>query len=212
MKNKKEAKKFQSKAARRHPRPTPDAPPPVVLSTPSGPPLAGEELELKVAEVLCARFRKAAERAELRKECRGADDAGIEAAIVSPRVQNIVKPVAKASTLEHAIAVLQLIFFGAKAALENEKPTAAQITALKILVEVLVEKMLEPFGQGLWKESGDILFTSDFERNVVEDTLRLIRQLRVPASDVSLEASADAASAAMANLGPSDAPGPSGEC
>ena len=210
MKNKKASSKPKSKAARGNRPPIVDAHAPAV-PPPSGPPLVGEELERKVAEVLCARFRRAAEREELRKACQGADDVAIEAAIVSLRVQELVKPVAKASALEHAIAVLQLILFSAKAALENEKPTAAQITALKILVEVLVEKMMEPFGQGLWKESAEVLFSSDFERSVVEDTLRLIRQLRAPASDVSLEACADDGSAAKANLGPSDAPGLSGE-
>lgn len=184
----------------------------VTASKPAGPPLQGEALELKVAEVLCQRFRCSDDRAKLRIACQGAEDPAIEAAIVSSRVQNVVMPVAKASSLEHAIAVLQLILFSAKAALENEKPTTAQITALKIVFEVLVEKMMQPFGDGLWKESAGVLFSSDFERSVVEDTLRLIRQLQAPASKDLLAASEDAENAAKANPGPSDPPGLSGEC
>jgi len=211
MKNKKQSKMQRAKASIKREKPFVEALAAVIALKPAGPPLAGEALEAKVAEVLCERFRGAAERAELRKECRGADHAAIEAAIVSSRVQNVVKPVAKASALEHAIAVLRLLLFSAKAALENEKPTTAQITALKIIFEVLVEKMMEPFGDGLWKESTGVLFFSDFERSVVEDTLRLIRQLRAPASDDPLEESKGAENAARANLGLSDPPAPSGE-
>ena len=138
MKTKPRSKKLKRDASKRRDKSILSEPSAVTASKPAGPPLQGDALEQKVAEVLCQRFRRSDDRAKLRIECQGAEDPAIEAAIISSRVQDVVRPVAKASSLEHAIAVLQLILFSAKAALENEKPTTAQITALKIFVEILV--------------------------------------------------------------------------
>jgi hypothetical protein len=189
MKKKNASKKLKSKPAGRKLRPAADALAPAA-SPPSGkPPLAGEELERKVADVLCVRFRETPERIALRKECQGAEHTAIEAAVVSPRVQSIVEPVAQASALEHAIAVLQLLFSSAKAALECEKPTPAQIIALKILIGVLAEKMMQRIEGRVWKESTGVLFFSDFERSVVENVVQLMRRTRAPVPEDTAGAS-----------------------
>jgi len=204
---KKQSKKARAKAAVKREKPFVEAPAGVSVSKPAGPPLAGEALEEKVAEVLCERFRRAAERAALREKCQGAEHAAIEAAIVSPRVRTSVEPVAQAYALEHAISVLQLFFSNAKAALENEKPTAAQITALKIVFEVLVEKMMERIVGGLWQESAGVFFSSDFEKSVVENMLQLLRGQKAPAADELQRAPKNGADRAMAGDGNSELPG-----
>lgn len=183
MKNKKQSKKPRANAAVKREKPFVEAPAAVSASKPAGPPLAGEALEEQVAEVLCEKFRRAAERASLRDKCHGAEHAAIEAAIVSPRVRTAVEPVAQAYALEHAISVLQLLFSKAKAALESEKPTAAQITALKIVFEILVEKMMERIAGGLWKESTGLLVFSDYEKSLIENLLQTVRGQRTPVAE-----------------------------
>jgi hypothetical protein len=183
MKNKKQSKMQRAKASIKCEKPFMEAPAAVIALKPAGPPLAGEALEAKVAEVLCERFRGAAERAELRKECRGADHAAIEAAIVSPRVQTAVEPVAHAYALEQVIAVLQLLFSSARAALENKKPSAAQVAALKIIVEILVGKLIERIGGGLWKESIGLLDFSDYEKSLIKNLLQTVRGQRTPVAE-----------------------------
>lgn len=192
MKNKKEAKKLQSKSARRNPRPTPDAPPPAVPSTPSGPPLAGEALESKIAQEMCVGFRATKARQDLRIACGCAEESAIEAAIVSPRVKGVVEPVARAFALEQSVAVIRLLLSSARAALEVDKPTPAQILALKIVFETFVEKMMAGIGGGLWQEAFSLLGFSDREKSLIENLIQLERGQRTPVPE-ALHASADPA-------------------
>lgn len=192
MKNKKEAKKLKSKAARRNSRPIVDAPAPAVPPPPSSPPLAGEELERKIADVLCIRFRETPDRAVLRKVCQGAEHTAIEEAIVSPRVKAAVEPVAQAFALEHCIDVLRLLLSNARAALTVEKPTPAQILSLKIVFETLVEKMMGRIGGGLWQEAFSLLGFSDHEKSLIENLIQLVRGQRAPVPE-ALQAAADPA-------------------
>jgi hypothetical protein len=207
MKNKKQSKKPRAKAAVKREKPFVEAPAAVSAPKPAGPPLAGEELERKVAEILCVRFRETADRASLQEKCQGADDAAIEAAIVSLRVRTAVEPVAQAYALEQVIAVLQLLLSGARAALEDSKPTAAQIAALKIIVEVLVEKLLEKVWGGVWQEAAAALFASPFEQSVVENMLQLLRGHKAPADAEPLRAPKTGEDCAMANDGNAGLPG-----
>ena len=182
MKSKKQANKSKTKMRAKHNRPGDKAPSTSITTIPVGLPLEGQALERKVAEVLCERFRNADERTLLRNQCQGAGHEEIEAAIVSPRVQNIVEPVTQAFALEQTIAVIRLLLCNARAALESKKPTSAQVTALKIVFETIAEKIMARIGGGLWKELTDVLSISDFEKSVMEDTLQLVRRLRAPAT------------------------------
>jgi len=190
MKNKKAAKKLQSKAARRNPRPTVDAPSPAVPSTPSGPPLTGEALEIKVADKLCEDFRATEARKALQAACNGADDDAIEAAILSPRVRSIVEPVSRAFSFEHAVAILRATFCKARHALETDKPTPAELTALKIIIQVFIEKMLERIEAGFGQEAFSLLGFSDHEKSLIENMIQLVRGQRAPVPE-TLQAAAD---------------------
>jgi hypothetical protein len=183
MKNRKQSKKLKTKARAKHNRPSDEAPSTVFTTIPVGPPLEGRALEQKVAEVLCQRFRKTAERTSLRRKCQSAGHEAIEAAIVSPGVQNIVEPVTQAFALEQTIAVIRLLLCNARAALESEKPTSAQVTALKIVFETLAEKMLARIGGGLWKESAGLFAFSDYEKCLIENLLQTVRGQRTPVAE-----------------------------
>ena len=150
---------------------------------PGGPPLEGEALEVKVAEAMCAGFRATDARVSLRSTCGGAEQAAIESAIVSPRVKSVVESVAQAFAIEQTIAVIRLLLCNARAALEVEKPTPAQITALKIVFESVVEKMLERIGGGMWKESTGLLGFSDYEMSLIENLVQLVRGQRTPVAE-----------------------------
>ena len=188
MKNKKEAKKLHSKAARRNPRPVMDAPPPAVPSTPSGPPLSGEALEIKVADKLCEDFRATEARKALQAACSGADDDAIEAAILSPRVRSIVEPVSRAFSFEHAVAILRATFCKARHALETDKPTPSELTALKIIIQVFIEKMLERIEAGFGQEAFNLLGFSDHEKSLIENMIQLVRGQRAPLPEAPLSA------------------------
>ena len=190
MKNKKAAMKLQSKAARRNPRPIVDAPPPAVPSKPSGPPLTGEALETKIAAEMCTGFRATKAREALRLACGGAEESAIEAAIVSPRVKGVVEPVARAFALEQSVAVIRLLLTNARLALESDKPTPAQILALKIVFETFVEKMMASIGGGLWQEAFSLLGFSDREKCLIENLIQLERGQRPPVPE-TLHAAAD---------------------
>jgi hypothetical protein len=184
MKNMKQSKKPRAKAVVKREKPLVEAPAAVSVTKPAGPPLAGEALEQKVAEVLCVKFRETAERASLREECQGADDAAIETAIVSPRVKGVVEPVARAFALEQSVAVIRLLLTNARLALESEKPTAAQILALKIVFETFVEKIMASIGGGLWQDAFSLLGFSDYEKSLIENLMQLVRGQRAPVSEV----------------------------
>lgn len=183
MKKKRHPKKSNTKATAEDSRAVVKSPARDSVSEPGGPPLTGEALELKVAEVLCGSFRKTEARDSLSKACRGAEQTAIEAAIVSPRVQNVVEPVTQAFALEQTIAVIHLLLCNARAALESEKPTPAQVTALKIVFETLAEKMLARIGGGLWKESAGLLVFSDYEKSLIENLLQTVRGQRTPVAE-----------------------------
>ena len=188
MKNKKQAKKLKTKAGAKHNRPSEKAPSTVFTTIPVGPPLEGQALEQRVAEVLCERFRQAGERTSLRERCQGAGHEEIEAAIVSPRVRSVVEPVAQAHALEQTIAVIRLLLCNARAALESEKPTSAQVMALRIVFETLVKAMLERIGGELWKESTGQPVLSDYEKSLIENLLQTVRGQRTPMAEVRQQA------------------------
>lgn len=159
-------------------KPAPKSPPPEIsVPAPTIAPLAGEALELKVAETMCEGFRASDARKALREACNGAEHSAIEAAIVSPRVKAIVEPVSRAFALEESVAVIRLLLSNARAALTAEKPTPAQILALKIVFETIVEKMMSGIGGGLWQDGFNFLGLSELEKSVVEDSLQLMRRL-----------------------------------
>ncbi len=207
MKKKRQPRKSNAKALAENRRALVNAPASFTEPEPSRPPLAGEALELKVAEVLCGSFRTTAGRDSLRQKCQGADDPAIEAAIVSPRVRTVVEPVARAYALEQVIAVLQLLFSGARDALEKEKPTSAQLTALKIIFEVVVEKLLERIWGGTWQESAGVLFTSDFEKSIVDNMLQLVRRQKAPVAEEPHQIPNSGDDRATANAVDCDLPG-----
>ncbi len=183
MKNKKHSKKPRARAAVKREMPFVEAPAAVFAPKFAGPPLAGEELESKVADEMCAGFRATNAREGLRIACNGAEQSAIEAAIVSPRVKGTVEPVAQAFALEQCIAVIRLLLSNARAALEVDKPTPAQILALKIVFETLVEKMMGRIGGGLWQESFSLLGFSDYEKSLIENLMQLVRGQRTPVAE-----------------------------
>ncbi|HEV8383928.1 MAG TPA: hypothetical protein VGQ11_03580 [Candidatus Acidoferrales bacterium] len=160
---------------------------PAVAAKPTGPPLEGEALEQVVAAVLCRKFRETPGRVLLREGCRGVEHSAIEAAIVSPTVQGIVEPVMKAFTLEQTVAVICLLLISARAALESEKPTPAQVAALKIVFETVVERPMTRIGGNLWDETPGNFHFSDYEKSLVDNLLALVRAQRAPAPDGPVE-------------------------
>ncbi len=185
MKNRKQRKIAKSKAADKRQQPNVKTPALDPAPESLGPPLEGEALEIRVAETMCEGFRKTDARASLRKACNGATQAAIETAIVSPRVKSVVEPVTRAFALEHSVAILHTTFSKAKRALESEKPTAAEITALKIVMEIFIEKMMERIEGGLWQESFSLLGFSDYEKSLIENLVQLVRGQRTPVADDS---------------------------
>jgi hypothetical protein len=183
MKNKKHPKKSNAKATAEQRRAVVKPPAQESIAVPSGPPLAGEELERKIAAEMCAGFRETKAREGLRTACNGAEQSAIEAAIVSPRVKAEVEPVAQAFALEQSIAVIRLLLSSARAALEVDKPTPAQILALKIVFETLVEKKMSRIGGALWQESFGLLGFSDHEKSLIENLIQLERGQRAPVAD-----------------------------
>ena len=183
MKNKRHSKSSRAKAAARTQRPvvpvpaSPLAPPPAVA------PLAGEALERRVAEHMCKGFRATDARTALREACNGAEDSAIEAALVSRHVKSVVEPVSRAFAIEHSVAILQTTFCKARAALTSEKPTPAEILALKIVVGIFIERMMERIEGGLWQDSLSLLGFSDHEKSLIENLIQLERGQREPVAE-----------------------------
>ena len=181
MKKKRSSKHSQMKTDAKKQRPAPAKPAPI--SPPAQSPLSGEALELRVAGKMCEGFRATEARALLREACHGADDAAIEAAIVSPRVKKLVDPVTRAFALEHSVAILQTTFCKARIALVSQKPTPAEILALKIIIQVFLEKMMERIEGSMWEEAFSLLGFSDYEKSLIENLIQLERGLREPVAE-----------------------------
>ncbi len=188
MKKRKQFRKSNAKAAVQREKPCVEAPAVVSASKPAGPPLAGEALELKVADKLCEDFRATEARKALQAACNGADADAIEAAILSPRVRSIVEPVSRAFSFEHAVAILRATFCKARRALETDKPTPAELTALKIIIQVFIEKMLERIEAGFGQEAFSLLGFSDHEKSLIENMIQLVRGQRAPLPEAPLPA------------------------
>ncbi len=201
MNQTKKRKKCSAKTRIKHDKPAKETAVPISAPEPAGPPLTGAELELTIAEVMCRKFRDTPERKAMRKESKNADNSAIEAAIVSPGVRAIVEPVACAYALEQAIAVLHLLFFCARALLESEKTSAGQGTALKTIIEVIVEKLLQRIVGDLLAEPSAALFSSAFEQSVVENMLQLLRGQRAPAAHTPQQTVENAGANASASNG-----------
>ena len=194
MKKNLRSRKMHARSAARNSRPERPAPAPPPAAPSAAPLLEGEALERKVAEKMCEGFRATDARTALRVACGGAEQTAIEAAIVSPRVKGVVEPVTRAFALEHSVAILHSTFCKARAALESPKPTAAEITALKIVVEIFIEKMMERIEGGLWQESFSLLGFSDYEKTLIENLMLLVRGQRTPVSEAPQHASDSAES------------------
>lgn len=141
---------------------------------PAGPPLAGAELNVSIARVLCEKYRNTPERKAMRKTSRGASDEAIEAALASPEVRQMVQPAATAYVLEQSFVLLLLIYSRSRTLLESDKGSSGQ-TALKIAAEGSVEGFLELAVEGLKLVKLAVAFSSEFERSVAEGVLRVLR-------------------------------------
>ena len=165
--------------------------PPASPAPPPGPPLEGEELEQAIVKVLTAKYRETEERAAIRAESHGASDAAIEAALVSPRVIEAVKPVARAHGVEQGVNLARLFLRCARRMAESEKAAAGQSAILKIVFENYLQNFMDDtYGELFPRGSNQQLFTSAFEQSVLTNMLQIMRRQRAPVCAPETAASA----------------------
>jgi hypothetical protein len=142
---------------------------------PAGLPLTGEGLEKVVVDVLARPFRQTPERKAMRRDSNGADDDSIEAALMSPRVRGAMRPVAAAYLLEQSIVLLRLHYQAARIPLETDGNKSGQTAAQKSTSDFTVEPLARELAPSLPAAPTEVIFSSDFERSVIEDVLKHLR-------------------------------------